>query len=368
VAVDATPLLGHRTGVGTFVAAALAAAARDPGLALRGYALSWLGFRALAQALPPGVVPLRAPMPPQPLRWAWGRWEGPAAEWWTGRSAVVHGTNYVVPPTRRAARVSSIYDLTPVRYPELTAGDPLGYPRLLRRALAGGAWVHTMSSFVADEVVEELGADPERVRVVAGGIPPVAEVDPARGRALAGTDRYLLCLSTVEPRKDHPAAVRAFDRLAGDDPELRLVVAGLEAWGSGALDEAVAAARHRHRIVRLGYVASDDRAGLLRGARALVFPSRYEGFGLPPLEAMSVGVPVVATRAGSLPGVLGDAALLVDVGDDDALTEAVAAALGDDGVRRRLVAAGHERAGRFSWSRCGRELAALYREAARAAS
>ena len=363
VAVDATPLVGSRTGVGAFTAGVLSALAARRDVAAAGYALSWRAWRSLAAALPPGVRHIRRSMPPQPLRTCWLRWDAPPAELWTGDVDVVHGTNFVVPPTRRAAAVMTIHDLTPVRFPELCSGDPLFYPQLLRRQLARGAWAHTVSRYVADEVVELLGADPARVVVVPEAVPPVAEADPDEGRRLVGADRYVLALSTVEPRKDHLSLVRAFDRLAPGHPDVRLVIAGMEAWGSDRLDEAVAAVRHPERISRLGYVSDGHRAALLRGASVLAFPSRYEGFGLPPLEAMAAGVPVVATSAGSLPEVLGDAALLVPVGDDGALADALDAALDGNGLRDRLVEAGRRQVARYSWERSAEGLVDLYRRA-----
>jgi glycosyltransferase involved in cell wall biosynthesis len=121
---------------------------------------------------------------------------------------------------------------------------------------------------------------------------------------------------------------------------------------------------HRARIRRLGYVADDRRRDLLAGARVLAYPSKYEGFGFPPLEAMSVGVPVVSTRAGALPEVTGDAALLVDPDDRDALAEALHQVLDDDRLRATLVERGHARAAEFSWSAAGDQLVALYRSLA----
>jgi len=364
VAVDATPLFGPRTGVAAFTLGALQALAARPDLDLSAYGLTWRGRGRLPEHLPPGVSPVRGLMAAQPLRQLWRRWDGPVIEHWTGDVDVVHGTNSVVPPTRAAGQVVTVHDLTPERFPELVQRASLAFPGLLRRALARGAWVHTVSSFVAAEVVDRLGADPDRVVTVPQGVPPVGPAPPGAGARLARCERYVLALGTVEPRKDHPALVRAFDAVAAARPGVNLVLAGPDGWGTEALSAALDRARHRSRVVRLGFVGEAERAALLRDASVFAFPSRYEGFGLPPLEAMSVGVPVIATSVGSLPEVLGDAALFVPPGDDDALAEAIVRALDDDDLRARLVVAGRDRAGRYSWERCGAGLAELYRRAA----
>jgi glycosyltransferase involved in cell wall biosynthesis len=183
--------------------------------------------------------------------------------------------------------------------------------------------------------------------------------DAAIGHKIAGGDRYVLALGTVEPRKDLPTLVTAFDALAAEDRDLRLVVAGQDGWGAEELTAAIGRATHRDRIVRLGYVSDQDRDDLLRGAAVYCFPSVYEGFGLPPLEAMSVGTPVVATRAGSIPEVCGDGADLVDVGDADALGAALVRVLGDDAHRAALVERGHATVARYRWEDAGEAFAAL---------
>ena len=147
-------------------------------------------------------------------------------------------------------------------------------------------------------------------------------------------------MGTAEPRKDLPGLVRAFSAVAARQEDVALVLVGPPGWGEQALTSAVAASGARDRIVRTGWVEQADLAALLDRASLLAYPSLYEGFGFPPLQAMRAGVPVVATRAGSLPEVLGDGALLVDAGDHGGLVEALEAVLGDEALRDRLIAAG----------------------------
>jgi glycosyltransferase involved in cell wall biosynthesis len=360
VAVDATSLFGARTGVGVFTAEVLARLGDHPEVEARAFAVTWRGRGALPALLPAGVRPAdRLPAPARPLRQAWRRVDWPPIEWWTGTVDVVHGPNFVVPPTRHAARLVTVHDLTPVRLPELGNRDTAAYPGLLRRALRGGAHVHVPSSFVAGEVVDLLGADPGRVHVIALGVSAVTGGDPARGLARAGGP-YVLALGTVEPRKDLPRLVAAFDAIAADHDDLRLVVAGPDGWGVVPFAAAVDAAAHRNRIVRAGFVDDAARADLLAGAAVFAYPSRYEGFGLPPLEAMAAGTPVVATDAGALPEVCGDAALLVPTGDTDALAAGLDRVVADDALRETLVGRGRARAAAFSWDECTAGLRRLY--------
>ncbi|MCB1004581.1 MAG: glycosyltransferase family 4 protein [Acidimicrobiales bacterium] len=360
VAFDATPLFGPRTGVGVFTHEVLARLGASSDLEVIAYAATWRGRGQLAELVPDGVRAVQRPMAARPLRAAWSRLGAPPVEWWTGPVDVVHGPNYVVPPTRGAALVS-VHDLTPVRYPELCTRDTLAFPGLIQAAVDRGAWVHTGSEFVADEIRAHFRVDPGRVVAIHDGLTPLSPADPARGRALAGGDRYVLALGTVEPRKDLPSLVHAFDAVAGGDLEVRLVVAGPDGWGADAFRDAVAAAAHKDRIVRLDWVDDPDRDALVHGATAFAYPSRYEGFGFPPLEAMSAGVPVVATTAGSLPEVLGDAAVLVPVGDVAALAGAIERLLSDEAARDRCRAAGSERAQRYSWDDAVGRLIELYR-------
>lgn len=361
VAVDGTSLLGRRTGVGHMIDGLVDALAPRADVELTTFAVTWRGRNDLARLVPPGTRAASARVPARLARGLWARVDVPRVEHWTGTVDVVHAPNFVAPPAR-APVVLTIHDLTFVRFPEMCTADVLRYPRLIRRALARDATVHAVSDFVADEVRAEFDLPAERVVRVYAGIRPTEGGDARAGRQIAGGSRYVLALGTIEPRKNLPMLVRAFDAAAGDLGDLRLAVAGPDGWDRDAFAAACASARHRDRIRRLGYVSEPDRRDLVAGASVFAYPSLYEGFGHPPLEAMAAGIPVVAGRAGALPEVLGDAAVLVDPSDESALAEGIASLADDEGLRARLIARGHERVTGFSWSRAADELTALYRQ------
>ncbi len=371
VALDATPLLGVRTGVAEFCRGELGALGRlaaGGGLEVSAFAVTWRRRHRLPPLIPAGTSAVQRAMPARPLHFAWRHAGAPPAEWFVGPVDVVHGTNYVVPPTRSAARVVTVHDLTVVRFPELCDPPTLTFAGLVRRAVAEGAWVHTPSRFVAEEVVAEFGAEPARVRTVPHGVPsrPTAPVVASGDPPLVlpqGTNRYVLAVGTVEPRKDLPGLVRAFEQIAGGHSDVALVLAGGDGWGASALTQTIAASPWAARVVRTGYVDDPVLDALLRSASVLAFPSVYEGFGLPPLEAMAAGVPVVATATGAVPEVVGEAGILVPPGDVDALAGALDRVLEDAALQAQLAAAGVDRARRFTWAACAEGLCRLYREA-----
>ena len=362
VAVDLTSLLDRLTGVGVFVRELTTHLAVRADVSLTGYAVTWRGRNRLAEVAPPGVAVVDRPMAARPLHELWRRIDHPRIDRWIGRHDVVWGPNYVVPPTRAGALVT-VHDLTTVHYPELADGFTLAYPDLVRRAIGRGAWVHTPSAFVREEVIAHFGAEPDRVVAIPHGVatPAAACSGPGgEGARLAGGDRYVLAVGTVEPRKDLPTLVAGFDALAADDPHLRLVIAGADGWGAEALTRAIAAARHSDRVVRLGWVDDAGRAALLREAAVFAYPSRYEGFGLPPIEAMAAGVPVVATRAGALPEVCGDGADLVPPQDPEALAAALGRVLAEPAHRDALVERGHRVAAGYHWDVTAARFAELF--------
>lgn len=367
LAVDVTSLIGNPTGIGNFTSEVLGRLAR-PTLDVSAFAVTRRGASAAAARLPSGVRLHRRPMAARPLRALWSRFDHPVIERWTGPIDVVWGPNFVVPPARGAARVVTVHDLTCVHLPEMCTRDTLQVPGLLRRAIADGAWVHTVSNSVATDVIDTFGADPDRVVTVPNGAP--AQRDEAtiarlarRGRDLAGADRYLAFVGTLEPRKDIPSLIDAFGLLAAGHPDLRLVLAGPDGWGASEVTARIDASPHRDRIVRTGWVDDGDRDALLAGAAVFAYPSRLEGFGLPPLEAAAVDTPVVATRVGALPEVLIDAASWCEPADARSLADAISAVLDDEDRAASLITAGRRRVADHSWDDTAAGLVGLFRRA-----
>lgn len=366
LAFDCTYALSPRTGVGTFADAVLGRLVTRPDIEVRGYAVAGPAWAAAGGAVGYGVsVGARSRLlSPRWARAAWRRGDVPPIEWITGRVDVAHSPNFVAPPTRRAASVATVHDLTFVHHPEWCTTDTVDwFGPLIAAAINRGAWIHTVSAHVASEVVDAFGANPERVRFVPNAADPLPAADPADGRHLAGGDRYVLALGTIEPRKNLARLVAAFDQVANEDPDLRLVVAGGRGWDTADYDEALAASHHRSRIVEVGRVDDHQRSALLRGALTLAYVSLYEGFGIPPLEAMGVGTPVLAANVGAIAETCGEAAHYVDPLDVDDLAAGLAAVTTDETLRAGLAGAGRARAEQFSWDDTTDGLVTLYADA-----
>ena len=365
VAIDATPVIGERSGIGHATAHLLEGLAARDDIAVAGYAVTRTGRGALGGLLPAGVTAATSAMPARLTHRLWRVGGRPRIEHWTGPVDVVHATNYVAPPAH-APVVVSVHDLGFARHPELCRPESLAVEGTIRRSLDRGATVHVLSDAMAVEAREHFGLPAARVaRVYLGVDVSGRHGDAARGRGLAGSERYVLAISTVEPRKNYPRLLAAFDAVASTDRELVLVIAGGDGWGVEAFDTALEHTAARDRVRRVGYVSDLDRADLLAGAHAFAFPSLYEGFGLPPLEAMAAGVPVMAARAGAIPEAVGDAALLADPLDVNDLAAALQRVCDDDTLRAELVARGRDRPARFTWTQSVEEFVALYRRVAR---
>jgi alpha-1,3-rhamnosyl/mannosyltransferase len=267
--------------------------------------------------------------------------------------------------------VVTAFDLSWIRYPQ---AHPAARVRMLERyfpgSLARADHVITASQAVRAELIAEFSLDGARVSVIPlaarAGLQPrtPAECAAAMAARQLRWRGYLLSVGTLEPRKNLVTLLRAYAAL---DPGMRarlpLVIVGMKGWGTSPLEALVAPLAREGSVRILGYVDEAELAQLNAAARMLIYPSLYEGFGLPPLEAMASGTPVITSNTSSLPEVTGAAAVAVDPQDTDALRAAIARLAQDDQQWESLRSAGLAQAASFSWDRCARETIAVYRAA-----
>jgi alpha-1,3-rhamnosyl/mannosyltransferase len=286
----------------------------------------------------------------------------------TPRPEIYHEPNFL-PYRFPGPTVITAHDLSWIRYPQTHPAERVAamndlFPAALERA----AHVITDAAYVRDEIMAEFGIAPERITSIPLGAREIFHPRPAtdccavlaaRGLAYRG---YALCVGTLEPRKNLETALRAHARL---DPSLQrdmpLAIVGMKGWRTTSLERALAP-RVESGVVRpLGYVDDADLPALYAGALALVYPSIYEGFGLPPLEAMACGTPVIVSNRSSLPEVVGDAGILVEPEDETAIASALERLRDDPAYRAERSQAGLARASMYSWDRTARETLAVYR-------
>ena len=340
IVVDVTPLALPRTGIGNYVLGMLR------GLTEAGAKHEVVAFSAVA---PPGKrrieealagIPVRRRLvlvPPKSHYWrtAWSRFGRGPLEWLVGPLDVFHFSDWMYPTQRGGVRATTIHDLVPLRHPDWV--HPQTY-RMHSRKYAHAARtcdvIVVNSEFTAGEVVDLLGVPREKICVAYPGLG--RSFGPSGpSRELGG--RYLLTAATLERRKNLDTLLGALTLVRKRHPDLRLAVAGARGWRGPSLDVP--------GVLGLGYVSDDELAALYRGAEAFVYPSRFEGFGMPIVEAMASGTPVVASAHRSLDEASGDAAVRADPESAGAIADGVEQALAH---RESLVARGSEHARRFT--------------------
>jgi glycosyltransferase involved in cell wall biosynthesis len=372
VTIDAR-LAGQRAGgiavYTTELASALAADADD----LR---LTVLRARTVAPLpLPPAVNQRRALTP------AHHRWEEVAfgVEALVDRPDVIHAPDFVAPAVRRCPAVITVHDLAFLYWPEVLGDDGRRHYRKIHQAVAAAEHVIAVSAATRQDLVDCLALSPAKVTVVPQAADAIFRpLAPAERAAAAAEARpsvadlalgrrgpYLLAVGTIEPRKNLPMLLRAFDRLARKCPGTpRLVLAGRPGWLVDETWRTLGRIEARERVDWLEGPTTAELALLYAGAVALAFPSRYEGFGLPALEAMASGTPVLASDAPAFRELVGGAGRLLPADDERAWADALAEISRDAALRAILAEAGLRRAAGYSWAATARATAAVYRRAA----
>ena len=354
LAFDVTPLSVPRTGIGNYVRGVLSGIGECGGDELEVIAFAFSGRAGVdAATVALSGLPVRRRLVAAPaanvVRRLWSTVGHPGIERLIGQVDAVHLSDWWHPPQRAGVRAITVYDLVPFHFPEWTKLQTrLGHRATYRHVLRDCDLVFVISSYTGDDVVRTLGVPGDRIRIARPGVDAHFRLEGARadlGRP------YALTVATLEPRKNLETLLAAYELLDGDHA---LAVVGAGGWGARPeLD--------RPGIHRLGYVSDEELASLYRGASVFVFPSRFEGFGMPIVEAMACGVPVVASAHPSLDEAAGDVAFRADPDSPAEIAAAIERALGAPGD---VVGRGLDHAASFTWAAAARVFVEAFRETA----
>ncbi|HKY19967.1 MAG TPA: glycosyltransferase family 1 protein [Vicinamibacterales bacterium] len=361
IVIDYRPALRARTGVGEYihhVAGALARAGTDD---ITLFSSSWKDrpSAGLASELPRVTIVDRR-IPVSVLNLAWHRLEWPPVEAIArGDYDVAHSPHPLLLPSRSAASVVTIHDLHFLSHPERSSQEiRRDYPALAGAHARRADRIVVSSRFAAGEVQRLLNVPSEHIAICPAGAPEW-KTEPAR----VDGSGYILFMGTLDARKNIDGLLEAYGRLLSRIQAPRLVIAGGAGPDAAKWLEAIARPPLAGHVEYLGYVSAERREATFKEAQMFVLPSFEEGFGLPALEAMSAGVPVVASNRGSLPEVVSDAGLLIDPDDPESLTDAMARIATDARLRGALAERGLVRARQFNWAQTARDVHRAYEDA-----
>jgi|TARA_B100000315_G_scaffold254677_1_gene296244 glycosyltransferase involved in cell wall biosynthesis len=358
ILIDYRPALRERTGVGEYIhhlAQALATETEaDPGTTVTLFSSSWR--HRLAPDVVAGAEIVDRRVPVRCLNWLWHRAAWPPLEYIAGAHDIAHSPHPLLMPSRQAARFVTIHDLDFLAHPDRTAAEVRrDYPSLVARHANRADRVIVSSNYTASLVHARLGVPTDRIICCPSGAPAWSP------RPEPNYDGHILVMGSLTPRKNLPTLVRAYRALLGRRPDTPdLVLAGSVPPGAqrtlGPIDTAPLAGKLRI----LGYVGPATRRALYAGASMLVMPSLDEGFGMPVLEAMTAGVPVIASTRGALPDLVGDVGLLVEPEDEAALAAAMTRMLDDRSFVDGAITRGLARARHYDWRAPARTLLRAY--------
>lgn len=283
---------------------------------------------------------------------------------------LLHCTNYIVPIIARTPTVLTIYDLAVLRYPQAHPWKrKFKHQLLLRRSIERAKFIIAISRFTAQETSSLFHLPGERVKVVYGGVSPLffpwedeSRLNQIRKRYKLPS-KFILYVGTLEPRKNVASLLLAFEMLKSkkDFPH-KLVITGGKGWIYEEIMKTWERMEAKREVIFTGYVAYADLPGLYSLAQLFVYPSIYEGFGLPPLEAMACGTPVVVSNGSSLPEVVGDAGVMVDPKRPESIYQGIERVLGDPTFQSQLRKKGLKRAQRFTWEKTAQMTQKIYKE------
>ncbi len=315
----------------------------------------------------------RAPLSERALTILWHRLRLPIpVEWFTGPVDIFHSTDFVLPPVRQARTILTVHDLTFMRLPQCAEPGLRAYlNKVVPRSIERADLVLADSQSTKNDLIELLGVSPDKIEVVYAGVerrfrPMKGEIALQRVKKRYELDfPFILSLGTLEPRKNFTGLIEAYALMRGKgqgvgDRGLKLVIAGVKGWLYDEIFAKVEELDLENEVIFPGFIADEDLPALYNLAELFVFPSLYEGFGLPPLEAMACGTPVVTSDRPSLPEIVGDAGLMVEATDNQELAKAMERGLTDEYLRREMREKGLKQAEKFTWEAAAGKLLDVY--------
>jgi glycosyltransferase involved in cell wall biosynthesis len=370
IALDIRPALRKGTGVGTFVeqlALSLDQLEGDHHMKLFSSSMKdrWQD-KQLGHLRRSEIVDKRWPVKILNTLWHWFEW--PPVDRFVGTVDIAHSPNPLVLPSR-GKTIVTIHDLYFITHPESTTAEiSRDYTRLVRKHCASADGIVAVSEATAREAIEHLGIDKSRIRVCWEDAARVFNNAPTK-EELAQIDQlipnpFFLFVGTIEPRKNLSSLLKAFDSLTERHDDLMLVIAGGKGWGTGTFDSVLQKLRHRKSVWISGYRDRRFLRALYHKAVALVMPSHCEGFGLPLVEAMACGCPLIVANNSAMPEVAGDAAVYWNSKDPEELAGLMEQVLQDQELRNSLITRGRKRRGRFSWGKTAERVMQLYQDLA----
>lgn len=369
IGFEVSPILRTRTGIGNYTYHLLHHLLNTPG---DQEFIAFSSGRAPIdiEGLPKLATHRHLPLPTSLLYQAWSSFARPHVDTWLGGVDLYHATNYFLPPVRSAARVLTIYDLAFLKSPAWCNQKTVApFAKQIHRAATDADAILTCSKSAKRDIVDLLQVEPEKVTVAYGAVDDdFTPIPSEKARTLVKerygvSENYFLFVGTLEPRKNIIGLLQAYARAAKAIPHALVLIGRASTAYDAEIDALLGDLGIRARVHRIGYVAnSSELPACYSGATAFILPSFDEGFGLPILEAMACGTPVIASDCASLPEVGGEAARYVAPEDTDALAHTMQEVATDEDLQQMMRRLGHAQAKKFTWSECANQTMKVYRQ------
>lgn len=360
ISIDVQPLLGNKCGIGQYIWNMVHGLAKVD--TKNSYYLSFFDTKFRSGKVPvPGVnfFKSRSFIPPRLMRKIWLSYDWPNYDFFFGKRDLYHFANFIIPPMMSGRTIATIHDLSFMRFPEFTLPRTLGYLRRnIESTLNSADAILVDSHFTREELVHFFKVPEQKVHVV-----HLAMGDSFKPQAVP-IKKQILFVGTLEPRKNLPVLFKAFELFLNrmKDAEFRLVIAGMKGWLCDEIYQSLEKNVYKDKIILSDFVPDEALPQLYAESAVFVYPSLYEGFGIPILEAMASGTPVIASRTASLPEIGGDAAFWIDPKDAEGLANAIQRVVNDQELRKNLIHKGREQAEKFSWEKTARETLDVYQK------